>query len=67
MYNQKIEILKKKIEEYLLPYQEYVEKLLTISGISNDSAAAIISEFSIDMKQFPQPEKLNIMGRAMSW
>ena len=58
IYNSKIEDLENKISEYLLPYQQYADNLLTIPGISKDSAAVIISEFGIDMNQFSSAEKL---------
>lgn len=58
MYNSKIGELESKITEYLLPYQQYVDNLVTIPGISKDSAAVIISEFGIDMNQFSCAERL---------
>lgn len=39
MYTSKISELEIKITDYLLPYQQYVDRLVTIPGISIDSAA----------------------------
>ena len=58
MYNDKIKELEIKIAECLEPYREYVNNLVTIPGISEDSAAVIISEFGINMNQFSSAEKL---------
>ena len=58
IYNDKIKELEIKISECLEPYQEYVDNLVTIPGISEDSAAVIISEFGINMNQFSSAEKL---------
>lgn len=58
MYNDKIKELEIKIAECLEPYREYVDNLVTIPGISEDSAAVIISEFGINMNQFSSAEKL---------
>ena len=58
MYNSKISELEIKIADYLLPYQQYVDRLVTISGISLDSVAVIISEFGTNMNQFSYVERL---------
>jgi Transposase and inactivated derivatives len=58
MYENKIAELESRIAECLLPYQQYVDNLVTIPGISEDSAAVIISEFGVNMTQFSSPEKL---------
>ncbi len=58
MYTSKISELEIKIADYLLLYQQYVDRLVTISGISLDSAAVIISEFGTNMNQFSSAERL---------
>lgn len=58
MYTSKISELEIKITDYLLPYQQYVDRLVTIPGISIDSAAVIISEFGTNMNQFSSAERL---------
>lgn len=58
MYTSKISELEIKIADYLLPYQQYVDRLVTIPGISIDSAAVIISEFGTNMNQFSSAERL---------
>ncbi|EME8079899.1 TPA: IS110 family transposase, partial [Enterococcus faecium] len=58
MYTSKISELEIKIADYLLPYQQYVDSLVTIPGISLDSAAVIISEFGTNMNQFSSAERL---------
>lgn len=65
MYNDKIKELEIKIAECLVPYQEYVDNLVTIPGISEDSAAVIISEFGINMNKFSSAEKL--ASWVVSW
>lgn len=51
-HNQIIEQMEKKLEASILPYQNKVELLQTIPGISRISAIGIISEIGVDMDKF---------------
>lgn len=50
--------LEARIDEYLKPYQEEVERIDTVPGISRITAAAIIAEIGVDMDQFPTADHL---------
>jgi len=45
--------IEKRIDEILKEYQEEVDILITMTGIKKDSAAIIIAEIGVNMKQFP--------------
>jgi transposase len=50
--------IEEKIDEILVNYKEEMDLLLTIPGIKKDSAAIIIAEIGVDMKQFPTSQHL---------
>lgn len=50
--------LEKKINIYLQPYREEMERLQTIPGVSQTMDAALIAEMDVDMNQFPTAEHL---------
>ena len=50
--------LEKRIDGLLENYKEELELLMTIPGIKKDSAAIIIAEIGVDMKQFPTSQHL---------
>ncbi|MGM0123761.1 hypothetical protein IGI37_001135 [Enterococcus sp. AZ194] len=63
-----IECLEKQIQEveetindYLTPYEEYVERLEEIPGINRRTAAVVLAEIGIDMSVFPTS------GHLASW
>jgi len=63
-----IECLEKQIQEveetindYLAPYEEYVERLEEIPGINRRTAAVVLAEIGIDMSVFPTS------GHLASW
>lgn len=49
------------INDYLVPYEEYVERLEEIPGINRRTAAVVLAEIGIDMKVFPSA------GQLASW
>lgn len=51
-HNQLIEQMEQKLEASILPYQNKVELLQTIPGISRISAIGIIAEIGVDMDKF---------------
>ena len=51
-HNQIIEQMEQKLEASILPYQNKVELLQTIPGISRISAFGIIAEIGVDMDKF---------------
>ena len=50
--------LDEKLNEMILPYENYVNLLCTIPGVKRDSAITIISEISTDMSQFSNSKRL---------
>ncbi|MFD2387443.1 transposase [Enterococcus rivorum] len=69
-----IECLEKKqlveveetINDYLVPYEEYVERLEEIPGINRRTAAVVLAEVGIDMSVFPLSWTFSFMGRSES-
>lgn len=53
-----IQELEEKIDELLKPYQEDVDRLVTIPGVKKTSIASIIAEIGTDMSQFPTADHL---------
>jgi transposase len=56
---QVLETLEKEIDEMLHPYQEEIERLITIPGIQKDAAASILAEIGTDMSVFPSEDHLS--------
>jgi transposase len=54
-----IQKLDEKIDSYLTKYQEEVELLQTMPGVSKVTAACIIAEIGTDMTQFPTSDHLS--------
>jgi transposase len=52
--------LEKKIEEELAPFRHVVEHLITIPGVKEDAAAAIVAEIGVDMSVFPSAGHLAV-------
>lgn len=50
--------LDEKLNEMILPYENYVNILCTIPGVKRDSAITIISEIGTDMTQFSSSKRL---------
>lgn len=48
-----VETLESKIEEQLRPFRRIVEHLITMPGVKEDAAAAILAEIGVDMSAFP--------------
>ncbi|RKJ30213.1 IS110 family transposase, partial [Butyricicoccus sp. 1XD8-22] len=47
-----------RVDQLLQNYQEELQLLITIPGISKDTAAVIIAEIGVDMGQFPTSQHL---------
>lgn len=47
------------IEQMVEPYQDYIDLLCTIPGVSRKSAITVISEIGIDMSQFSNHHRLS--------
>lgn len=47
-----------KIQEYLKPYEEEINRIDTIPGINHTTAAAIVAEIGVNMDQFPTAHHL---------
>lgn len=56
--NESIAELDKKLNEMILPYENFVNLLCTIPGVKRDSAITIISEIGTDMSQFSSSKRL---------
>lgn len=50
--------LQQEIEERLEPFQDEMELLMSIPGISSISAAVILTEIGADMSRFPSAKHL---------
>ena len=50
--------IEERVEQLLQNYQEEVQLLITIPGISKHTAAVIIAEIGVDMMQFPTSQLL---------
>nr|WP_106779072.1 IS110 family transposase [Lysinibacillus timonensis] len=50
--------IEERIDQLLQNYQEELQLLITIPGISKDTAAVIIAEIGVDMGQFPTSQHL---------
>jgi len=48
-----VETLESRIEEQLRPFRRVVEHLITMPGVKEDAAAAILAEIGVDMSAFP--------------
>jgi transposase len=48
-----VESLEKRIEEQIAPFRSIVDHLITIPGVKEDAAAAILAEIGTDMSVFP--------------
>lgn len=53
--------IEKTIDDYLTPYEDYVERLEEIPGVNRRTAAVILAEIGIDMSVFPTS------GHLASW
>lgn len=56
-----IQEVEETINDYLVPYEEYVKRLEEIPGINRKTAAVILAEVGIDMSVFPSA------GHLASW
>ncbi|MFK4568557.1 IS110 family transposase [Enterococcus sp. UD-01] len=56
-----IQEVEETINDYLVPYEEYVKRLEEIPGINRRTAAVILAEVGIDMSVFPSA------GHLASW
>ena len=52
--------LESRIEEELEPFRRVVEHLITIPGVKEDAAAAIVAEIGVDMSVFPSAGHLAV-------
>jgi transposase len=52
--------LEKRIEKELEPFRRVVEHLITIPGVKEDAAAAIVAEIGVDMSVFPSAGHLAV-------
>ncbi|WP_421662431.1 IS110 family transposase [Lysinibacillus telephonicus] len=50
--------IEKRVDQLLQNYQEELQLLITIPGISKDTAAVIIAEIGVEMEQFPTSQHL---------
>ena len=50
--------IEERVEQLLQNYQEELQLLITIPGISKNTAAVIIAEIGVDMMQFPTSQHL---------
>lgn len=50
--------LERRIEEKLEPFRSVVEHLITMPGVKEDAAAAIVAEIGVDMSVFPTADHL---------
>lgn len=48
-----VESLEKRIEDQIAPFRRIVDHLITIPGVKEDAAAAILAEIGTDMSVFP--------------
>jgi transposase len=55
-----VETLEGRIEEELAPFHRVVEHLITIPGVKEDAAAAIVAEIGVDMSVFPSAGHLAV-------
>ena len=53
-----LERLTKEIDEVIRPFEEEVTRLTTIPGVERKTAAVIVAEIGVDMKQFPTAQHL---------
>lgn len=53
-----LRVTEELIDEYLFPYEEYVEQLEEILGINYKTAAVVLAEIGIDMSVFPTESHL---------
>lgn len=53
-----ISAIEERVEQLLQNYQEELQLLITIPGISKHTAAVIIAEIGVDMMQFPTSQHL---------
>jgi transposase len=56
-----IAVIERRAEDRLDPFREAVELIVTVSGMSERSARAVLGETGIDMSRFPTE------GQFMSW
>jgi transposase len=52
--------LESRIEEELAPFRRVVEHLITMPGVKEDAAAAIVAEIGVDMGVFPSAGHLSV-------
>ncbi|WP_346235219.1 IS110 family transposase [Lysinibacillus telephonicus] len=50
--------IEERVDQLLQNYQEELQLLITIPGISKDTAAVIIAEIGVEMEQFPTSQHL---------
>jgi transposase len=55
--SQRIERFEERIEEYAHPFEQQINRLDAVPGIDWLTAAGILSETGVDMKQFPTPQQ----------
>jgi transposase len=52
--------LEGRIEEELAPFRRVIEHLITMPGVKEDAAAAIVAEIGVDMSVFPTAGHLSV-------
>lgn len=62
MLDQQIEAVEMRIQQKVQPYQRQYELLMTIPGVKEHTAAAILAEIGADMKQFESADHLCSWG-----
>jgi len=61
-----IQQLQREIEQRLCPFEEAMQLLLSIPGIQEIAAAAILAEIGVDMSRFPSAKHLARLRRGVS-
>ena len=62
-----LEQLQLEIEQRLSPFEEARQLLLSIPGMQEIAAAAILAEIGVDMSRFPSAKHLARLRRGVSW
>jgi transposase len=61
-----IQHLQQEIDQRLSPFEEAMQLLLSIPGIQEIAAAAILAEIGVDMSRFPSDRHLARLRRSLS-
>jgi transposase len=56
--DESIAALESRIEEQVKPFRRVVDHLITMPGVKEDAAAAIVAEIGVDMSAFPTADHL---------